>query len=346
MNITLLIPAFNPDEHLVSLVQELDEIGFRQIVVINDGSKEACRPIFDRLGQIAACHVVEHAINLGKGRALKTGFNYIYTHFRDTPGVVTADADGQHTPQDILKVARLLAEGNNELIIGSRRIRGNVPFRSRMGNVLTRYIFLMLVGKRIHDTQSGLRGIPRQYLPQFIKLHGEHYEYELNMLITTKKENINIREEEIKTIYIDGNKSSHFNPFLDSMRIYFLLLRFIFSSIFASFIDIVVFAISYRLNENILTSIIIARFVSGNINFYINKKLVFHNRSGVASTVIMYYMSLVLMAGISFAMIERICTYLEWNVLLTKVITESVLFLLGFFIQRDIVFRDRGNGKA
>lgn len=345
MDITLLIPAFNPDERLESLAGELKEIGFHNIVVINDGSREECRPIFERVEAIQGCRVVEHAVNLGKGRALKTGFNYIYTHFRDTPGVVTADADGQHSPEDILKVARRLSAGEDEMIIGSRRIGGNVPFRSMIGNVLTRHIFLMLVGKKIYDTQSGLRGIPRQYLPQFIKLDGERYEYELNMLINTKREGIEIFEEPIETIYIDDNKSSHFNPFLDSMRIYFLLLRFIFSSLFSSFIDIVVFAIAFKINESILISIIIARFVSGNVNFYINKKLVFKNRSSVTVTVIMYYTSLILMAGISFVIIERVCHYLHWNVLITKVITESVLFLLAFVIQRDIIFRNRENGK-
>jgi len=92
---------------------------------------------------------------------------------------------------------------------------------------------------------------------------GERYEYEINMLILTKMRSLDIIEVPIETIYIHENVSSHFNPFFDSVKIYFQLLRYAFSSMLTSFFDFIVFTIMFKLTSNIMVSLLIARFVVG-----------------------------------------------------------------------------------
>jgi glycosyltransferase involved in cell wall biosynthesis len=333
----VLIPAYNPVESLPSLVETLIRLGFRNIVIVNDGSGPEHEHIFTRLEEMDHCRVLRHAVNLGKGRSLKTGLNHIYLHLRDLAGVVTMDADGQHLPEDVLKVSKNFLNNPEKLVIGVRKFGQGTPLRSLIGNTLTRYIFGFMVGKKLSDTQSGLRCIPMSRIPSLMRLDGERYEYEMNMLVWTRTAQIDIAEEGIKTIYIDNNRSSNFNPLIDSMKIYFLLLRFSFSSLFASFIDFIVFAVTFSITGNILTSIIFARLVAGNVNFFVNKKIVFHSKEAIATTIVKYYILLVVLGSLAYLSINTLAGY-GANVLAAKILTETVLFFTSFSIQRDFIF--------
>ncbi len=337
MNIAVLIPSYNPEEPLLLLVEALIRLDFRQIVVVNDGSEPSCRGIFDKLAGMKNCHVVHHAVNLGKGRALKSGFNYCLVNFPDLLGIVTADADGQHLPDDIRKVSADFLNHPQSLIIGVRTFTHGTPLRSLLGNLITRYVFRMLIGGKLSDTQSGLRCIPMGIVPELIRLEGKRYEYEMNMLISTKKSRTCIREVEIETVYLENNRSSHFDPLVDSMKIYFLLLRFSFSSLFASSLDFVIFTAIYLLRENILAALILARLVSGCVNFFVNKSLVFHDREGVAGTLVKYFAIFVTLGALSFLCIRTMAGF-GVNVIAAKIAVESVLFLASFTIQRDFIF--------
>jgi glycosyltransferase involved in cell wall biosynthesis len=339
MNIPVLIPAYNPDESLWKVVDGLIRLNFNDIIIVNDGSKPECDPIFERLEKMEQCHIVRHAVNSGKGRALKTGLNYFYLDFPNSHGVVTADADGQHQPEDILRVAKALTENPDKLVLGVRKLGREVPFRSLFGNVLTRFVFAALVGKKISDTQSGLRGLPRALVPQLLKVKGERYEYEINMLILTKRKAVDIVEIPIDTIYIEDNISSHFNPFFDSMKIYFQLLRFAFSSLIASFFDFIVFTLTFGLTANIMISLLIGRFIVGSIlNYIINRRLVFHSKSGVLSSLLKYYLALVVMSFISYLSINIAMAELGIKVIAAKIVVETLLFGFSFLIQREFVF--------
>ncbi len=337
VNIAVLIPAYNPEESLLLLVAALIKLDFPQIVVVNDGSEPSCRGIFDKLAGMKNCHVVHHAVNLGKGRALKSGFNYCSVNFPELFGIVTADADGQHLPDDIRKVSTEFVGHPRSLVIGARTFAKGTPLRNLLGNIITRYIFWLLIGEKLSDTQSGLRCVPMDIVPGLIGLEGERYEYEMNMLISTKKSRISIREVEISTVYIENNRSSHFNPFIDSMKIYFLLLRFAFSSLFASSIDFIIFTAVYLFRRNILIAFILARLVSGCVNFLVNKSLVFHNREGAIAPLVKYFALFVALGALSFLCIRTMAGF-GINVIVAKIATESVLFLASFTIQRDFIF--------
>lgn len=342
-DIPVLIPSYNPDNRLLELVDALIKKNIKHIIVVNDGSFTSCDSIFKKLESIKTCTVLRHAVNCGKGRALKTGLNYFYLKFPGSPGIVTADGDGQHQAADILKVVRALKENPNKLVLGVRKFKRNVPFRSLFGNVLTRLVFLFLIGKRVSDTQSGLRGLPRFPIPPLLKMKGERYEYEINMLILTKVKVIDIVEKEIDTIYIENNRDSHFNPLFDSMRIYFQLLRFTFSSLLASLFDFIIFTTVFKLTSNILMSMLIARFVIGSLlNYIINKRLVFRSKSGVFSSLFKYYLFLVVLSLLSWLLIKTIMIQMGIRVIIAKILVESLLFILSFCIQREFVFVNRG----
>jgi len=113
-------------------------LDFFKILIVDDGSDESHALVIQACLMDSRVRAVTHAINMGKGRALKTGFNEIFTAYPGLLGVVTCDADGQHRPKDVLALANALAIGPDRLILGCRTFQGPVPWRSRFGNSLTR----------------------------------------------------------------------------------------------------------------------------------------------------------------------------------------------------------------
>jgi len=224
--LAVLIPAWQPDDGLLRLVEQLIDHGFGAVLVVDDGSRRECAPVFAAVGRRSRVHVLRHAVNLGKGRALKTGINYFLTSLPGFDGLVTADADGQHLPTDIVRVADALAGAGGNLVLGSRRFPRSVPLRNRLGNLLTRQVFRCIAGIKLADTQTGLRGLPRFLLPGLMALQGERYEYEMRVLAHACRLVDKPLEIPIETVYVDGNRSSHFDPVWDSLRIYATLARF------------------------------------------------------------------------------------------------------------------------
>ncbi len=156
--------------------------------------------------------------------------------------MVTADADGQHLPKDIKRVALEMVDNKDTMILGSRQLGKDVPFKSKAGNTITRWVFSVVSGTKIYDTQTGLRAIPREYLAEILQLAGEKYEYEMSMLMELKSLNLGVKEITIETVYHNNNEGSHFNPIADSWKIYRVILGYVMSSAFSAIVDIVLFS--------------------------------------------------------------------------------------------------------
>lgn len=234
LNSVILIPAYEPDEKLIKLVGELSGLSFYKIIIVNDGSSEKCSYVFEKIKEDFNCVVINHLENKGKGLALKTGMKEILKMNENIAGCITVDADGQHTPEDILKISEMFENNKHSLIIGCRDFESEkVPTKNKMGNIITRTIFKLTTKKYISDTQTGLRAIPLEYMEKFCDLPGNKYEFEINMLMEACRVDIDIKELLIDTVYIDNNDSSHFNPFLDSFKIYKEILKFVFRGYFA-----------------------------------------------------------------------------------------------------------------
>ncbi len=212
----ILIPAYKPSQALVILTSELMQNGY-PVLVVNDGSPSGYESVFSSVSEYADVTAYEN--NMGKGHALKHGLQTVMKNYKSVRFVVTADADGQHSVEDIIKICRAVRSGGG-LVIGSRDFKGNVPLRSSVGNHLSRFVFAIASGRLIYDNQSGLRGFTRQHIQWMMNVRGNNYDYEINVLMYAAKRKMAIREIPIRTIYEDNNKQSHFLPVRDTLRIY------------------------------------------------------------------------------------------------------------------------------
>lgn len=221
----MLIPSLEPDDRLPAYVRRLLDKGFQHVVIVDDGSGAAYQPIFAELDAMDGVSVTHHELNRGKGCALKTGYAYIQAHFPAASGVITADADGQHTVEDCWHLAEVLTEGKRALYLGSRNFNlDHVPPKSRHGNKITSAVFRLLYGVYLPDTQTGLRAFRMADLPFMLDVPGERFEYEMQVLIACARAKLPMIPIEIETVYENENAGTHFHPIRDSYRIYKVIL--------------------------------------------------------------------------------------------------------------------------
>lgn len=332
MKFGVLIPAYEPGEALPALTRALMDEGV-PVVVVNDGSATGLE-CFEQIRAQGAV-VLEHGENLGKGRALKTGLAWMAEQGYE--GVVTADADGQHSLEDIRRVARALASGSRRLVLGIRDV-SRMPNRSRTGNCLTRTLFRLLYGIKLQDTQTGLRGIPLtgENRSGLLSLTGERYEYEMEMLIEAGELfPAGIQELEIETIYLeDSDTSSHFRPLADGARIYSVLFRhfprFFLSSILAFLVDYSLFnLLYYLLFHRSVPAAVLARVVSAGVNYTVNRKLVFGSSYHLLGYVKICLVILLAGSGLMYLLVD--C--LSLPAFLVKPLVDCGLYVLSFAAQ-------------
>ena len=362
-----LIPAYEPDAKIIDLTKELKDRLF-DIVIVDDGSGPDYADLFDRLSKDAT--VLTHSENRGKGAALKTGLSYINKYMAYTESVltgagtetisgrdaviVTADADGQHLPDDVQRVAEIAAARPSALVLGSRALAGDIPARSRFGNTVTRHVYSAATGVKVHDTQTGLRAFHRSMIPRLLEIEGDRYEYEINMLMQLASEGVPIIEERIETVYEDNNSGSHFRTFRDSFRVYKEILKFSASSLISFAIDYCMYAALLALTgaagvaNGLVISNIGARLVSGAVNYTLNRRLVFRSRTGFAKSAAQYILLAAFILAGNTIVLTTLAGTLGINSLLAKLITESIFFVISWTVQKYVIFfkETEGSGAA
>lgn len=338
----ILIPCYNPDELIMdAFIKELGK-KFQNIVFVNDGCNHVHDEYFKKLEK--KYPVVKHYINYGKGRGIKNGLNYILNHYPDCKAIITADCDGQHSVEDITKMYKATLKNPKALILGTRDFDDpKVPFKSRYGNKITRNVFKIFVGLAITDTQTGLRGMSRNVAEAMLTISGERYEYETNVLIACKTEDIPIVEVPIETIYIEDNRTSHFNPIKDSIMIYKLFIKYIVVAISSFFIDIVLFSLFLMAYNKIgiiypiVASTVTARVLSSIYNYFINAKLVFKKMNKLS--ILKYFLLVFVQMWVSAFAVSWICKAIPINPILLKVVVDTFIFIINFIIQREFIFK-------
>jgi putative flippase GtrA len=338
MNAPILIPAYQPGPQLGILVEELARTGVPLILIVDDGSGPRWSQAFEDCSRFSRVRILRHSANLGKGAAIKTGIGHVLEFFPDSPGVITADSDGQHHPEDILRVAQTLEENPDCLVLGSRDFDGSVPARCRIGNICTRALVGVMLGRKIRDTQTGLRGLPRKLLARLLDLRSNGYEFELDMLIACKHHCCQIVEEKIRTIYAPGNATSHFNPLRDSTRIVFVLFRLSILSLSTAALDNAVFYFAYRRTGAILTSQTIARVFAVCFNYSLARRAVFLSHEPHRVLLPRYLLLVIGSGAASYGLIQLLIHALPISPIVAKIAAESVLFAANFVLQRDFVF--------
>lgn len=342
----VIIPALNPDECLRELVERNWELD-NQVILVNDGSDKKYDDFFWKLGE--KCIVLNHIDNQGKGAAIKTALKYIKEELWECSVVGIMDADGQHLPEDMEKLLMKAASEPHSLIIGSRTMDQEVPWKSRLGNKLTRKVFRMMTGVTVSDTQTGLRAFSSRLLDFMLNIPGERYEYEMNVLMTCARKNISIIEIPIQTIYHDkGNSCSHFRKIRDSIRIYGQLLKFTSVSFSSFLLDYALFVLLTlflpKAAAGVMTANIGARILSGGYNYMMNCRMVFHKKPTVKSAADYVALAALIML-LNNLLLQFFLSVPKVPVYPAKILTECTLFLISWVIQKNLIFdRERKLG--
>ncbi len=351
----ILIPSLEPDERLPAYIRKLEESGFGRIVVVDDGSSESFQPIFSEVAEIPRTVVLHHEVNKGKGIALKTGYRFLLEQEDSFSGVITADADGQHTVTDCIRLAEKLHGGERALYLGSRDFSlPDIPPKSRSGNRITSTVFRLLYGVWLPDTQTGLRAFRREDLEFMAGVEGERYEYEMKVLIACSRARIPMIPITIETVYENGNEGTHFHPIRDSWRIYKVILGSFFKFMSVSLICFVIdqllalvfrkwvlppFGLARASMMNLQVSGWGARLVSSVINFLLNKNLVFRTKGKTGIYALKYTILCISIITVSNAGVWALgrIGMADW---LAKILMDTVLYFASYRLQQQWVFRE------
>ena len=347
--IPLIIPSYEPDDRLITLCDNLKKEKIKDVIIVNDGSSKKYSYIFKEIKDKYKFTILKHKVNMGKGCALKTAFNYLLKE--DIIGCVTADSDGQHSIKDIKRCMKSLEDNPNSLILGCRDFTGdNIPPKSKFGNNLTKRVLRIFNGLKISDTQTGLRGIPKKFMDELINVEGDRFEFETNMLIESKHK-YPIEEVSIETIYDSKeNHSTHFNPIVDSFKIYKAIFgcffKYLIGAISSFVIDILLFYLFCTIFKPftslfyITIATVLARIISSIYNYTINNKIVFKSREKVHVTAPKYLILLVTQMFVSsFTVTLFSKIFVSISETLIKTIVDAILFIVNYMIQKKFIFR-------
>lgn len=348
--IPIIIPSYEPDERLEPLLKSLLESELGPVVMVDDGSGDEYKKYFDAAKSLGVT-VLVHEKNKGKGRALKTAFEYCLKNYPDMIGCVTADSDGQHTPNDIKKCMDVLSENENNLVMGCRNFTGDdIPWKSSFGNNVTKKVCKYLCGVSVSDTQTGLRAIPKKFMEELLAVKGERFEFETNMLLESK-DSYEIIEVPIETIYESvENHQTHFRPIKDSIKIYRIFgvkfFKFVFSSLSSSGLDLLLFYLFCRMLQDdskiyVVFATILARIISGTYNYLINYKLVFKSKEKWSKAFSRYVLLAVIQMSLSAACTTLVVNLAHWPRMFGKIVVDLTLFLISFVVQREFVFKTK-----
>lgn len=351
----VIIPAYEPTENFILYLKELTETDICAVIVVNDGSNETFDAIFSQVETMPKCTLLRHDVNRGKGAALKTAFDYCLVHFPENTVYVTADSDGQHLVNDVLRVAEEAAEYPDALVLGTRNFnKAGVPFRSRWGNRWTSLFFRFVHGIKVKDTQTGLRGFSYGLLTHLLDINGDRFEYEMNMLIATSKWDVPLRQVPIETVYNTEGLVSHFQTLRDSG----LIMRAVFGSLGMYFLSSLISAVADVLIFLFLNNVIdipgifgcpvawhvpiakgVARVLSSIINVYFNFRYVFHGKG--ALSIVKYYILWACQLVASSAGVTLMIEVLHVPQVLSVIIVDLTLALISYQIQKHWVFKNK-----
>lgn len=348
--VPVIIPSYEPDNRLLGLLSDLMKMEMTPIILVNDGSGDAYNYFFEEAKEKYGVILLEHKVNRGKGAALKTAFRYCIENVKGLIGGVTADSDGQHTLEAIRECINMVKSERKSLILGVRDFSGaGIPTKSRFGNNLTRKVFRKLYNKDISDTQTGLRGIPKDFMEKLLEISGDRFEFETRMLITAVEQNVPICEFSIETIYDSKeNHLTHFRPIIDSIRIYgvfgFVFGKFVLSSLSSCLIDMGLFQILCAvLKGKIEFSFYIAiatagaRIVSAIYNYFVNYFIVFQGTRQHRKSAVKYFILALSQMACSAVFVSGLCYITNVSVeLIIKIPVDIILFFVSYQIQKNM----------
>ena len=202
-NIYILIPVYNEEKKIESVVKELGSV-FKNIVAVNDGSTDSTQKILESLKNVIT---LKHSINLGQGAAISTGFKYIQ-ELKDADAVVTFDADGQHSVEDAKAFAEEILVCKEEVIFGSRFIKDktNIPFIKKIVLSIVVIFTNRLSRINLSDAHNGLKAIKKDSLKK-IDITIDGFGFESEIIHQVSKKEILYKQMPTNTIYTSYSKN-------------------------------------------------------------------------------------------------------------------------------------------
>lgn len=351
----LIISSLNPNEKIIEYIDNLIENDFKKIIIVNDGSKVECTEIFKKLKEKEECIVLNHCISLGKGRTLKDALNYYMSEIEtiEYNGVVTINYSDNYLIEDIIKIDEAISKASDRLVLGTHDFdQKDVPKKSIIKNKTISLTLKLLYGKKIVDTQTGLRGIPNKLIPSYLYVQGEGDEYDTGILIESIKNKIKIVDVIIKGGYGDNGENSKSNSIKDFFMTYYIVLSIFFkysiSSLMAAFVDLLGFVLFTELLRNIsisneieiLLATILARIISSFVNYKLNKIMVFSMKERSKSAFFKYYV-LIFIQMLCSAGCVMLLNKVVTSTVISKIIVDTILFFLSYHVQRIFIFKNK-----
>lgn len=211
MKLAIIMPAFNEEEVLASVIKSLPKKlnGIDEIVsiVIDDGSSDSTYKIAKK----HAHHVVRNLVNMGVGTATKIGIEA--AKMLEVDIIVTMDSDGQHSPDDITRIIKPIVEDGHDIVIGTRMLeKKDMPFIKTIGNWGMNVITFLVFQKWVSDSQSGMKAMSKNAFTK-IQIDSAGYEICSEIIGEAKFHRLKMTEIPIKTIYTDYSKIKGQNIF-------------------------------------------------------------------------------------------------------------------------------------
>ena len=201
LKIVVLVPAYNEETVIAQVLRDIVAAGYPDILVVDDGSADQT---YEKAQIVAGVIVLRHFINRGKGAAVKTGIEG--AKILDADVVVTMDGDGQHDPQEIAKMVRLVADGH-DVVLGTRMMnRETMPPWKILANQAGNFFTWMIHGLWVTDSQSGFRAYSRKAVA-CIETRTDRYEYDSEVIREIRRHGLKYVEMPITVRYTQYSQS-------------------------------------------------------------------------------------------------------------------------------------------
>jgi glycosyltransferase involved in cell wall biosynthesis len=218
MNVWIVIAAYNEEHSIASVLKELSKAGYKNVVVVDDGSSDDTYTIAKQYTK----HIIKHVLNRGQGAALKTGIDYSLQHDADI--VVTFDADGQHRVEDIPTLIAPLKKKEVDIVLGSRFLKSgsNVPFLRKMVLKCGIFTVWLFYGLKLTDVHNGLRALSH-HAAERIDITMDQMEHASEILSEIKHQNLKYVEVPVIIRYTEYSKA-HGQSSLNAVKIFYKMV--------------------------------------------------------------------------------------------------------------------------
>jgi len=201
-NVYIIIPAKDEGTRIGGVLEQLRKLKFRNVVVVNDGSRDDTEAVARKFG----AKVLNHFVNLGAGAATQTGIDFAVRNGAEI--IVTIDADHQHQPRDIVNLITTLKKEKSDVVIGSRFLKrdNKIPILRIFYNKIANFLTFLITGVRVTDSQSGMKAFNRDFAKNS-KLNFNGFEFSVEMIKNIKLTGAKVTESPIKVIYTKDTMS-------------------------------------------------------------------------------------------------------------------------------------------